>query len=277
MRKQKGFTLIELLVVIAVIALLLSVLLPALGRAKQLALRVVCASNIRLQCEGTLLYAHDNDTYVPTSNAGYWLWDMSFWSTNAISPHGGFDDNEIFFCPANKMKKADDARFWQYSWLLPGPYTQPVVLRNEDTLRADQQRTYYRVLPYVYNFDKYDSAGVSQFENMNLENGRPLWKFTIRKLSQVPSTGSKWMIMDAVISDQNNWNFFNITTGGIVDLSGGTLVDNSNHKSRQTIHDGTNEGPAPDGANMGYADGHVSWKRFDDMSHQITWGQWFWW
>jgi len=46
-RKHKGFTLIELLVVIAVIALLLSILMPALSKAKELAMGAACKGNLK--------------------------------------------------------------------------------------------------------------------------------------------------------------------------------------------------------------------------------------
>ncbi|MHC4883136.1 MAG: type II secretion system protein, partial [Planctomycetota bacterium] len=45
--KTKGFTLIERLVVIAIIALLLSIVMPGLNKAKQAARRVVCSSNMK--------------------------------------------------------------------------------------------------------------------------------------------------------------------------------------------------------------------------------------
>ena len=56
----RGFTLIELLVVIAIISLLVSILLPSLNRAKELAKGVICASNMRNCGLATLLYTEDH-------------------------------------------------------------------------------------------------------------------------------------------------------------------------------------------------------------------------
>ena len=65
-RRLKGaFTLIELLVVVAIIALLISILLPSLNRAKRQARQVKCLSNVRSLGEAAHLYAADNRDFLP--------------------------------------------------------------------------------------------------------------------------------------------------------------------------------------------------------------------
>ncbi len=92
-RKRKhqrtGFTLIELLVVIAVIAILMSVLMPALNRAREQGKRAGCLSNLKNLTLAWIMYADDNDDkivngdsgeYGITSNGPYWVlrdWESS--------------------------------------------------------------------------------------------------------------------------------------------------------------------------------------------------------
>ena len=64
-KSDKAFTLIELLVVIAIIALLVSILLPSLQKAKLLAKKVVCASNLRAIGTGAMVHAAENDGFTP--------------------------------------------------------------------------------------------------------------------------------------------------------------------------------------------------------------------
>lgn len=70
-RKKAAFTLIELLVVIAIIGLLISILLPSLSKAREMAKSAVCSSNLRTVAQGWHLYADEfNDRSVPVRYHG---------------------------------------------------------------------------------------------------------------------------------------------------------------------------------------------------------------
>lgn len=290
---SRAFTLIELLVVIAVIALLLAILVPALGRVKEYAYRIICANNIRSQAQGVRLYAEQNDSAVPLNEGGYWFQDITFWCTNQIEAYSGVD-YQSFYCPANKLKKPDDARFWQYSLLMSNiglypagtnPSAGPVECIDETRLTLSQQKTNYRVLSYLYMFDRYNTntnPPTSMYAGRTLLNGmKPIW---ITKISALTNSSATLMITDNTISQYtalspeynkapaSGCNFDHVT-GGLLTWN---IYDSSNHLARQ--RDGVNgTGRDITGGNCVFADGHVVWKNRTEIKCQINMGQYFWW
>jgi prepilin-type N-terminal cleavage/methylation domain-containing protein/prepilin-type processing-associated H-X9-DG protein len=75
MKKRRGFTLVELLVVIGIIAVLISMLLPALNKARMQAKRVQCSSNLRQCGVSLLMYAQENNGWIVP--VGAWGADAS--------------------------------------------------------------------------------------------------------------------------------------------------------------------------------------------------------
>ncbi len=138
MRRTKGFTLIELLVVIAIIALLVSILLPSLQRARELAKRAVCMANLNGIGKAFALYASEGDDRWPWIDVG----DADF-----SAPVGKYFDEEpddtynrsrsitsilfllvrsghtadLFTCPSDdaiesdNLKDSNDEYYWDFT------------------------------------------------------------------------------------------------------------------------------------------------------------------
>ena len=120
--RKTGFTLIELLVVVSIIALLVSILLPSLSRARAVARRAVCGSNLHQLGVGTAMFAHDyNDLLwrhpsLPSDVLAYWDSNTNF----LIRTQGDPDQSvfiqqyfgkvkSIFYCPGNPIQ-------WDTAW-----------------------------------------------------------------------------------------------------------------------------------------------------------------
>ena len=109
---QRAFTLIELLVVIAIIAILASLLLPALAKAKQRAMGIRCLSNQKQIALGYLLYATDHSDYLPlAAHLGdaapcEWFFEISPYLAKQNASYTGLVAKAtVLACPSANLEK----------------------------------------------------------------------------------------------------------------------------------------------------------------------------
>jgi prepilin-type N-terminal cleavage/methylation domain-containing protein/prepilin-type processing-associated H-X9-DG protein len=140
-RSRKGFTLVELLVVIGIIALLISILLPALNKVRESSRSVKCLSNLRQLAQGELMMAAERKGYIqpattysaanfqdPSRKKFRWRADgqIQDWAS-ALSQYVGkkravenlmelsTDEIKVFQCPSDKGLLFEQPGYWLYA------------------------------------------------------------------------------------------------------------------------------------------------------------------
>jgi prepilin-type N-terminal cleavage/methylation domain-containing protein/prepilin-type processing-associated H-X9-DG protein len=160
-QKRCAFTLIELLVVIAILALLLTILMPTLARAKELAQQMICLSNQRQLAAGMVVYACASEFMLPgqsgvcTNDSWPNVWDRST-STGLLARVAAIRSPSAWLCP-------NDGGWRGFSKVLAKPTTDDAF---------DGKRTHY-----FYSYTMFGPLAVNTLESPRQSKPRSLRAF----------------------------------------------------------------------------------------------------
>jgi prepilin-type processing-associated H-X9-DG protein len=255
-----AFTLVELLVVIGIIAVLVSMLLPALNRSREQARRVACASNLKQLGAAIHMYAGENKGKTPqhfTEGSGLaWLFDIPNETRDALLRYGMV--RETFYCPSNAETQNDDKLWWFPTGTPVGPNAHcasgyQMLWRKPGTRSPAPPHTVTLAAPPAYPSNGLGPNLFARHQRMYVD--RITEKQT---LNHIPAFNRKTTLLPAELE---------IATDMINSIGN---PPNENFEGAQGGHGERHRTPhmrgsKPSGGNILFLDGHVSWRNFDDM------------
>jgi prepilin-type processing-associated H-X9-DG protein len=232
--RRDAFTLVELLVLLSAIAVLATLQVAALAKVTRQNQRAQCASNLRQFTLAMHIFANENSDKLPdNAGIGNWAWDVAFSVGTFVESTGS--KWTIMYCPgtAPSIPEADNFKLYNFG----GPT--------------------FRVLGYANTFA--NTPGVDSTNWNSTLTPQPIQIGFGRYFTPLPS--NRVLLADATISayNQNNealrdtYNYINIVGGTPMTLLSPHLI-----------------GKIPAGGNLGMLDGHVEWRKFQDLHPRTT-------
>jgi len=244
-RRGAGFSLVEMLLVVALIALLISMLLPSLGKARENTRRSVCANNQRQLANGVITYAASNRTFLPGEGIrpreGQ---DPNYandpaWKAMWLGWVGGYSiekSAEVFYCPSMAPKVTVAT-----AWPAPMPWGGE----------------YFWGYPYFGHY-------------LNAANGKAYnWVAGLPSARRISASPRTPIFGDWLRGNLGQWGMiaharsgglgpYALTYGGVVHMS--APPENGAIESNEVM---------PEGINNALIDGSVQWFLRDKFEHAV--------
>lgn len=270
-RTRNGFTLVELLVVIGIIAVLISILLPALGRAREQANITKCSAQLRSIGQAMSVYAAGNRGKLPmhprtdangnyATGTLYWLWDVNVETRNALvnaKPQGNQQASggvrDVMYCPMFYDQNLDN--HWNYGGFSVVGYVLMVQrVKFDDIAKKVVPLTDAEYPPLLNRMflskisDKLTQSAAEKINSAAPIFTQPAW-VTRQEKARALGAAELELAADATMS-QNDRPYMTWTAQG-----GSTLRHVTSHVRKGKAF----------GGNVLFLDGHVTFRTIDEM------------